>query len=127
MKNIFTNEIGEKYPKRKKIRLKWLIYWILGLILSILIPTCLVYLEAWEFSWNIGSIIWPEGKNYLYRHIYFLCGIVAIFDFILLGYLTPENINGDEQILGCKKVGRFFLILGLLLWLSCFIAANVLY
>ena len=127
LENIFSNDIGEKHPKNKKIRPKWLIYWIIGLVLAVLIPTCLVYLEAGEFSWNIAAIVWPKGDGYLARHVYFICGIVTIFDFLLLGYLTPENMNGDGQILGWKKAGRFLLILGLLLWLSSFICANILY
>ena len=88
-KDIFSNDAGKYCPKTKKIRLKWVIYWVIGIILTVLIPTCLVYLEAWEFNWNIVKIVWVEEGKYLYRGGHFLLGIISLIFFLFAGYMTP--------------------------------------
>ena len=124
---MFSNDAGEYHPKTKKIRLKWVIYWTVGVIICLLIPTCLVYLEAWEFNWNIVKIIWVEGQNYLFRLGHFMFGITSLLFFFELGYMTPENINGKKEYLLLKEMGIFVMGVSVILWLFCFITANILY
>ena len=55
-KEIFKNDVGVADPKVKKLGLKDILYWIIGLIISLLIPVCIVYLEAWAFNINVFNI-----------------------------------------------------------------------
>ena len=126
LKEIFHDDAGVRHPKPKKVSLKWVLYWIIGLILSVLIPACLVYLESGIFNWNVFAIVWAEDSN-LYRVGYFISGFVAILAFVTVGFLTPENMNGDLNMLGWKIIGRFFMLLGLLTAIAFIILAIILY
>ena len=126
-KDIFSNDAGKNCPKTKKIRPKWVIYWVICVILIVLIPTCLVYLEAWEFNWNVVKIVWAEGENYLFRGFHFLFGMLSLLCIFFLGYMTPENLNGDKLMLERKVLLRYFLIFLVPSWIISFITALVLY
>ena len=123
---MFSNDAGKYCPETKKIRLKWVIYWVIGLILTVLIPTCLVYLEAWEFNWNVVRIVWAEDSS-LDRVGHFLFGMMSILCFFFLGYMTPENINGNKEQVAYKIILRFLMGILTLVWITCFILAIVLY
>lgn len=126
-KEIFKNDVGIFRPEAKKPSAKWIIYWIFGVILSIVIPTCLVYLEAGQFRWNVFTLIWEDGSNYLYRVGYFLLGLGSNILFLLLGYLNTYHINGDRQLLDDKKVLRVLVAIGYSIFIVCFIIANIMY
>ena len=126
LKEIFRDDAGVRHPKPKKVSLKWVLYWIIGLILSVLIPACLVYLESGIFNWNVFAIVWAENSK-LYRGGYFISGFITILSFVTVGFLTPENMNGDLDLLGWKKIGRFFMFMSLILAITFFILAIILY
>ena len=126
-KEIFKNDVGIFRPEAKKPSAKWIVYWIFGVILSIVIPACLVYLEAGQFRWNVFTLIWEDGTNYLYRAGYFLLGLGSNILFLLLGYLNTYHINGDRQLLDDKKVLRALVAIGYSIFIVCFIIANIMY
>lgn len=126
-KEIFENDVGVFRSEAKRPSAKWIVYWVAGIILSLVIPTCLVYLEAWQFKWNVFALIWEEGTNYLYRGGYFLSGICANIGFLFLGYFNTYHINGDRQLLSFKKEMRFLVIICYIVFIVFFTCANILY
>ena len=126
-KDMFGNVLGIPYKKTKKTRLKWLLYWVVGLLLAFLIPTLFLYLESWQFTWNIAEIIYPEGGNYVERHCYFLCGVISTALFVAVGYLNPSNIGQDRNLLELKKGLRTFMVIGASGSIICYIASLIMY
>lgn len=127
-KELFRDDIGIYDPNAKKWGVGWVIYWIVGSILSILIPICLVYLEAWEFQWNVFRLIWvEEGTNYLCRLGYFCLGIPTNFLFLGAGYATTKHINGKKEYLETKKTARTVMYFSYGLCIFFFIMANIMY
>ena len=125
-KEIWKDDIGVFRPEAKKPS-KWIVYWVVGIISSIVIPACLVYLEAWQFKWNVFALIWEEGTNYLYRCLYFLSAMCGNIGFVFLGYLNTYHINGDIQLISYKKTMRFWVVFSYGLFIVGFIVANILY
>ena len=131
-KEIFKNDKGVYNEEARKVTVKSVIYWVIGLILSLVIPACLVYLEVWQFDWNVFKFIWGEpaqdllGKG-LYRALYFIMSFVAILSFLLAGFLSAYRINGKQELLEDKKILRFIFVLGLTIAVYCFVAANIIY
>lgn len=126
-KELFKNDVGEYNPNAKKLSIGWGIYLIVGLIFSILIPFCFLWLESGQFTWDIIAIIWAENTNYVYRLGYFGCSIFSNIIFILWGFFTTYRINGNREMLSYKILMRFICILGYILSLICFIFSCVLY
>jgi hypothetical protein len=125
-KEMFKDNIGVYHPEANKPTLKWTIYFVVGLILSYVIPTCLVYLEAWQFNWNVFAIIWEKGTNYVYRayFIFFFGGNLGI---VLLGYLNTYHVNGNAKVLAAKIVLRFILYIYFAIGVASYIIANIIY
>lgn len=120
-KEIFKNDVGIADPNVKKFGLKDILYWFIGLIISILIPICIVYLEAWAFNINVFELIFIGSKKDLYRGGYFFLSILSNIFFLIVGFLTTHKINGAIMLLDCKKTARFFWVITFLLAITCFI------
>ena len=126
-KDMFGNVLGIPYKKTKKTRLKWLLYWVVGLLLAFLIPTLFLYLESWQFTWNIAEIIYPEGGNYVGRHSYYWIGVISIILFVIVGYLNPGNIGQDRNLLGAKIILRMFMVIAASASIIAYIASIIVY
>lgn len=131
-KELFKTEVGNFNPEANKIRLQDVLYWIIGLVLSLFIPVCLVYLETWEFAWNVFVLLLGKNTetlyaNGLYRLGYFICGICGNVLFLITGFCTTFKINGNEKGLMVKVAARLFCVICLALFLIFFIIANIIY
>ncbi|MCH5162498.1 MAG: hypothetical protein J1G38_03295 [Clostridiales bacterium] len=127
-KELFKNDIGEYNPEATKVHFTQVLYWIIGLIICFLIPTCLVYLEVRQFDWNVFNFIWGEkaqayGDEVLYRGGYFVGGLCANISFLVWGFLSTYIINGQKEMLGLKRCARFFFVICIIFAVSCFIVA----
>lgn len=131
-KEFIKNEVGVFNSEAEKFNLKWSIYFIIGIILSIIIPICFVYIEVGQFDWNVFKFIWGEETENLYadglyRGGYFICGICSCLSFTITGFLTTYRINGNKTRLDMKQIARMFFIGCFVLGIVCFIMANILY
>lgn len=126
-KEIFKDDIGVYCQEAKKPSAKWIIYWVIGSLLAIVIPIGLVYLEAWQFKWNVFALIWVEKANYFFRGAYYISCTCSNIGFLFLGYCNTDHINGDRQLLSLKKELRFWVVLGYSIFIVSFIVANILY
>ena len=124
-KEIFKNDVGIADPNVKKFGLIDILYWFIGLSISLLIPVCIVYLEAWAFNINVFKLIFTGYKRGLYRGGYFFLSILSNIFFLIVGFLTTHKINGSIMLLDCKKTARFFWFITFPLAITCFIITLV--
>ena len=131
-KELFKSEVGIYSPEADKLGFKWIIYLIIGILLSIIIPISLVYIEVGQFDWNVFNFIWGKEAEILYdnglnRGGYFICGICACLSFVITGFLTTYRINGKKMLLDMKQISRILFIICFLMGIACFIASLILY
>lgn len=128
-KELFKDDIGKYNPEAEKVHFKQVLYWVIGLIISYLIPTCLVYWELGQFDWNVFKFIWGEDAqiygNVLFRGGYILGGLSANVFFLLWGFYSTYIINGSKDALYIKQSSRFFFFLCFTIAIVCFIFAMV--
>ena len=124
---FFHNSSGPCDGKKFKMTAGWVIYLVVGIILSIIIPYLFLWLESGQVSFNLIAVIWAPEETYGYRIGYFGTGIAVTPRFLLTGYLASTRINGNKQLLEYKRVGRLCCLLAAVLIVGFFIAAVVVY
>lgn len=132
-KEIYSDDIGTYNPEAKKVTVKDILYWIIGLVLCFIIPAVFIYIEVGEFDWNFFRFIWGEEETAgllgggLYRGGYFILGLAGNVYLTIAGFLTPYKINGDRRFLEAKKLTRFCFPIFYVGAIFCFIVANITY
>lgn len=124
---FFHNSLGSCDGKKFKITAGWVIYWVIGVILSVMIPYLLLWLESGQITFNLIAVIWAPEETYGYRIGYTVLGIPTCLSLVGIGYLTSKRINGDKRLLGDKIALKFVACLGLGLGLVCLIASFIIY
>lgn len=104
-----------------------MIYIVVGIILSIMIPYLFLWLESGQITFNLIAVIWAPEETYGYRIGYTILGIPTCLSLVSIGYLTGNRINGDKRLLGDKIALKFIAGLGLGLGLVCLIVCFILY
>lgn len=131
-KEFFKDDIGKYDPEADKVHFKQVLYWVIGLIVGFLIPTCLVYLEVGQFDWNVFKFMWGEEAKVLYkegfyRGAYFIGGLLSNVLFLLCGFFSTYVINGKRIMLEYKKASRFLFFLSSPITVTLYIIANIIY
>ena len=124
---FFHNSPGPCDGKKFKLTAGWAIYLVVGIILSIIIPYLLLWLESGQVSFNLIAVIWAPEETYGYRIGYTLLGIPTCLCIVSVGYLTGKRINGDGSLLAYKIALKFFACIGIVFGLICLTASFILY
>ena len=90
-KKLFSGELG----KRKKMSLLEVLIFLLSFLLSVIIPTLLVYLEAWEVTFNLERLIWRSENPYRIPYFIILC--LANVAFVLLAMFSIYAFEFSES------------------------------
>ena len=105
----------------------WVIYLVIGVILSIIIPYLLLWLESGQVTFNLIAVIWAPEGTYGYRIGYTILGIPTCLCLVCIGYCTSNRINGNRQLLEIKKIGKVMALIGIVTGAIMFIASCIIY
>lgn len=132
-KDIYSDDIGVYNPKAEKLTVGTILYWVIGIALSFIIPAIFIYIEVGEFDWNFFRFLWGEEETAgllgggLYRGGYYILGLSGNGFLLLAGFASPYWINGRKEILEIKKLSRFLFPVCYIGAIACFIIANIVY
>lgn len=112
-KEIYSNDIGTYDPKAEKIKVRDVLYLVIGFVVSLIISSIFVYIEVGEFDWNVFRFLWGEEETAnlagggLYRGGHFVLGLSGNMFLVIAGFITTYKINGHIELLEMKRLARF--------------------
>lgn len=121
IKEFFKNDIGKYDRNAEKTTVGWILYWVLGSILVLVITLTMIFVESYLnliLLWNPFN---PEKPiDNAFSSMYMISSVFSGWAFLRVGSLTTYRINGNIDRLKAKKKWRW-------VWLAYFIVEIAFY